>query len=193
MRDQLEEAAVDLFHRQGFMATSVRQITSAVGVTPGALYNHFASKEEVLYAIIGVAHHELLADVQAAVDGAETGVERLRAFVEAYVLYYANSPQRSRVSNRDMEFLPAEAFSEVAGIRRQARRLLQDVLEQGSAEGAFALLDAGEMPAPRATAMAIMDMCVLVTEPYWLGASLGPAEVADVHIRLALRMAGASA
>ncbi len=92
-----------------------------------------------------------------------------------------------------MEFLPAEAFSEVAGIRRQARRLLQDVLEQGSAEGAFALLDAGEMPAPRATAMAIMDMCVLVTEPYWLGASLGPAEVADVHIRLALRMAGASA
>ena len=44
----LTAAAVDLFYEQGAQATTVREITKACGLTAGALYNHFTSKEELL-------------------------------------------------------------------------------------------------------------------------------------------------
>ncbi len=46
-RDKLLEAGVKLIRRQGFAATSVGQLCAAAGVTKGAFFHHFASKEEL--------------------------------------------------------------------------------------------------------------------------------------------------
>lgn len=191
IRDRILQAAVELFHRHGFNATSVREITAAVDLTSGALYNHFPSKEAVLYAVIERSHRELLSELQTVDEGAPTPVDAIRRFVRAYVTYYASYPREARVSNRDMEFLPESEFAEIAEYRRQTRRLLQDLLEQGVDEGRFSLLPAAGMPPQRAAAMAIMDMCVMVTEPYWLGAGLSSNEIADIHAGMALRLIGA--
>ncbi len=50
-RETLLDAAVQLFGAQGFHATSVREIVAAAGLTKGAFYHHFASKEVVLAEI----------------------------------------------------------------------------------------------------------------------------------------------
>ena len=52
LQSRIAEAAIELFYSQGATATSVRDITSACGLTPGALYNHFSSKEQLLYVLI---------------------------------------------------------------------------------------------------------------------------------------------
>lgn len=44
-RDKLLEAAVKLIRRHGFSATSVDQLCAEAGVTKGAFFHHFASKE----------------------------------------------------------------------------------------------------------------------------------------------------
>lgn len=44
-RDKLLEAAVKLIRRQGFAATSVDELCREAGVTKGAFFHHFASKE----------------------------------------------------------------------------------------------------------------------------------------------------
>jgi TetR/AcrR family transcriptional repressor of nem operon len=62
-RESLIEAAHTLVRRQGWTATSVDQICTAAGVTKGAFFHHFASKEA-----LGVAA------VQAWTDRAETHV-----------------------------------------------------------------------------------------------------------------------
>jgi AcrR family transcriptional regulator len=51
-RDRIVEEAMRLFSDQGYKATTIAQIESAVGLTPGAggLYHHFDSKESVLAA-----------------------------------------------------------------------------------------------------------------------------------------------
>ncbi len=52
-RDAIVEAASQLFSRQGYVATSVRQIAEAVGVTEAALYYHFKDgKRELLSAVL---------------------------------------------------------------------------------------------------------------------------------------------
>ena len=48
----IEDAAIDLFLKQGYHATSMRQIADKSGLALGGIYNHFASKDEIFQGII---------------------------------------------------------------------------------------------------------------------------------------------
>jgi AcrR family transcriptional regulator len=48
-RERLERAALDLFARNGFAATTVPQIAEHAGLTTRTFYRHFADKREVLF------------------------------------------------------------------------------------------------------------------------------------------------
>lgn len=51
-RERILDAALDLFARNGFAGTSVRQLAQAVGLRESSLYNHFAGKEAIYHALI---------------------------------------------------------------------------------------------------------------------------------------------
>ncbi|WP_433337407.1 TetR/AcrR family transcriptional regulator [Spirillospora sp. CA-294931] len=81
-RDLLLDAALDLFARQGFAATTVRQIAAVVGVRDSAIYGHFAGKQAIHDALLteaGPASFEhLRVDVDALVEaGPRDGVPEL--------------------------------------------------------------------------------------------------------------------
>ena len=46
------EAALELFSMQGFEATSISQITNAVGIRKASLYSHFENKQAILDALV---------------------------------------------------------------------------------------------------------------------------------------------
>jgi TetR/AcrR family transcriptional regulator, tetracycline repressor protein len=58
-RDRVLRAALALLDSRGLASVSVRQLASRLGVTPMALYNHFASKDDLLDAL----HEAVLLDV----------------------------------------------------------------------------------------------------------------------------------
>ncbi len=51
-RQQILDAATELFARQGFQGTTTRQIAQRVGINEAIIFRHFASKEELYWAII---------------------------------------------------------------------------------------------------------------------------------------------
>jgi AcrR family transcriptional regulator len=55
-RQTILSAAYDLIIRQGYAATSMRQIAEKGGLALGGIYNHYASKEEVFLAILEERH-----------------------------------------------------------------------------------------------------------------------------------------
>ncbi|RZS43678.1 TetR family transcriptional regulator [Herbihabitans rhizosphaerae] len=67
----LLDAALELFARQGFAATTVRQLAAQVGVRDSAIYGHFSGKQEIydaLFAEAGPASFEFLRiDVDALI------------------------------------------------------------------------------------------------------------------------------
>lgn len=65
-RRALLDAAARHFGKRGFEATSIRDIAAAVGMLPGSLYYHFASKEALLLAV----HQEGVEHIQQAVEAA---------------------------------------------------------------------------------------------------------------------------
>jgi len=71
-RDNIVDAAAQLFVQNGYDATSVRQIADVVGVTEAALYYHFKDgKRELLEAVIGCQIPDLMNLVEEC-EGAET-------------------------------------------------------------------------------------------------------------------------
>lgn len=51
-RQKIIDASAELFHRKGFTETSIKDITRAAGLTSGAFYYHFDSKDQLAVAII---------------------------------------------------------------------------------------------------------------------------------------------
>src|SRR5437764_10333023 len=50
-REEILEAAKACFAREGFHATSMRDVYRECGLSPGAVYNHFASKDEIVRSL----------------------------------------------------------------------------------------------------------------------------------------------
>lgn len=98
LRVALLSAARDLLLELGDQRKlSVRAVTARAGVTPNALYLHFADREELISTVIDAGYGELrslLAD--AAGPGGEP-LERLRAFALAYLEFAAQRPGLYRV------------------------------------------------------------------------------------------------
>jgi len=69
------DAGEFLFQRQGFHGSSMRQLARFAGISPAAIYNHFASKEEVFIALLRarLPHRTLALAVEQA-EGATTEV-----------------------------------------------------------------------------------------------------------------------
>jgi len=67
-RTAIVEAGYRLFVRQGYNATSMRQIAEEVGLALGAAYNHFSSKEDIFVAVLMEHHpfHEIMPALQSA-------------------------------------------------------------------------------------------------------------------------------
>jgi len=51
-KDKILKTALKLFSAKGFKATTVRDISGAMGVKQSALYNHFKNKDEILETLI---------------------------------------------------------------------------------------------------------------------------------------------
>jgi AcrR family transcriptional regulator len=70
-RQELLTAAARLFRRQGYDATSTRDVAAAVGMHSGSPFYHFKSKDALLYAVMEEGMHAAIARQARALRGAE--------------------------------------------------------------------------------------------------------------------------
>lgn len=69
-REHLLAVATQLFYREGYRAVGIDTLLAEAGVAKMTLYNHFASKDDLIVAVLEQRSRELVADVEAAVAAA---------------------------------------------------------------------------------------------------------------------------
>lgn len=131
------DAALDRFAEIGYDGTSMRELARSVGVKPASLYNHFESKEALLWAIVKDAMADLVARQAAVLPAADTIEERFRAFVRAHIEFHASRSRQARVVNRQLQSLSRQHYDETVAQRRQYANRLRTLIEEGLAEGIF--------------------------------------------------------
>src|SRR5512133_1186992 len=84
-RQQIIEAAYRCFARKGFHQTSMRDIYAEAGLSPGAIYHYFESKDDIIEASFSFDHQRSLPVLQEAMDDPDplVAIDRLIRFFYA--------------------------------------------------------------------------------------------------------------
>lgn len=80
-RDLLVAKASELFYRDGYRAVGIDTLLEEAGVAKMTLYNHFASKEDLIIAVLQQRHRALMQEIDAAIAAAGRSPTRQLAAV----------------------------------------------------------------------------------------------------------------
>jgi AcrR family transcriptional regulator len=182
-RREIDEVASELFHMNGYAATSVRDIARALDIQGASLYAHVASKEDVLFSIVDRAAgaFERAADAAEAEAADGDPVERLAALVEGHVDIVTADPERASVFVTEWRHLSAERRAAISARRDAYERRFREVIDEGSALGAFRASDSA--------LAATFILTALNGIPTWYrpDGRLSADRIADHYVDLALR------
>jgi AcrR family transcriptional regulator len=76
-RDAILHGAAEVFGARGYGLASIADIAAAAGLTKGALYFHFASKDELAFAVIAEQHRRTMAASEAILAEGRPALESL--------------------------------------------------------------------------------------------------------------------
>jgi AcrR family transcriptional regulator len=184
---RLMYAAVESFATVGFHATTTRDIATAAGMSPAALYVHFPSKSALLFEISRSGHEQTLAMVQAVTSGDGSPVDRMRVLVEDFVEWHARRHTVARVVQYELEALPEVQFTIVAGLRRRIEQAVRSLIAEGVRAGAFTV------PDEKTAARAVLSLGIDVARWYSERTRKTPRALGREYATLVLRMLGSSA
>ena len=150
----MRRAAIEAFAESGYGGSSTRQIAKRLNMSATAMYPHYRSKEELLYAIALEGHSSLLAALKRADDPAASFTERLRAVVSAFASWHAENHKQARVVQYELHGLTAAHYRTIAPLRHRATDVITEIVAGGVTTGEFHLDNVDEV------VMAISSLCV---------------------------------
>ena len=137
-QDSILDAAEQLFARQGFTATTVKQIGKEAAVNPALLYYYYDSKETLYRAMLQRILGQLLARGVDAIERASSHADRIRAFVRAQARLLGEHPHFPQLLVRELvDHHAAHAEQAITNTAAGAFRRLCEVIEAGQRDGAF--------------------------------------------------------
>ncbi|KAD3436368.1 TetR family transcriptional regulator [Arthrobacter yangruifuii] len=137
IKEELARTSVELFARQGYAKTSVQQIVDAAGVTKGALYHYFNSKDDLLFDIydrILTLQHRNLTEI---IGRNLPAVETMRLACEDVIMTSIDCIREGAVFFRSQHMLSEDRQEEVKRRRREYNDAFTAVLVRGQSDGVF--------------------------------------------------------
>jgi len=137
-RQRVLDVTSDLFRRNGYQATSMRDIAAAVGMKSGSLYYYYDSKEALLAAILNDTIDAHLAMVRQAVDALPANATVRQKFDTAFqvsVKIISDSGDMAVASAQTLSFLQEPEYSEQVRHRQAYNQFWRDLIEEGKRTG----------------------------------------------------------
>jgi AcrR family transcriptional regulator len=152
--ERMRRAAIEAFAESGYGGSSTRQIAKRLNMSATAMYPHYRSKEELLFAIALEGHSSLLTALKQADPSSPAFSERLRAVVAAFARWHAENHKQARVVQYELHGLTAAHYRKIAPLRHEATAVLADIIAGGIRTGEFGVGSVDDI------VMAISSLCV---------------------------------
>ncbi|MFD1246712.1 TetR/AcrR family transcriptional regulator [Nocardioides ginsengisoli] len=184
-QERVLDAAAAAFSEHGFGGTSTRDIAVRAGRSPAAVYVHYRSKEDLLFAVSRRGHDAAhRAMIEASADAASP-TERLGTMVHASTLWHLENARVARVVQYEYGALTEPHRGVIADLRRQTTQLIVDVIAEGDASGDFDVDDIA------GTARAVLSLSIDLVRWFSPDRLDQAARIARLNVALAQRMVGA--
>jgi AcrR family transcriptional regulator len=136
-RQQIVDAAVDLFSHKGFEATTVGEIASAAGISTGLIYHYARTKEDVLFLVLLTVLDSYQRDLPPAMAAYDDPLGKLVAGVRAYCVVIDQKMDATLLAYRATKALPREQRAMIKQAEIDTNTLIEDCIRDGIEQGQF--------------------------------------------------------
>ncbi|MBI2554945.1 MAG: TetR/AcrR family transcriptional regulator [Candidatus Rokubacteria bacterium] len=134
---QIIEAAVRIFARNGYYNSRVSDIAKEAGIASGTIYLYFKTKDDILVTLFREKMAEFVATVRKAIAAEPDAVAKLRRLIALHFEILEEHPEMAEVVQVELrqgqKFFRGASANEVSGYFN----LISSVLEEGIAAGVF--------------------------------------------------------
>jgi TetR/AcrR family transcriptional regulator, cholesterol catabolism regulator len=105
-RERLIKAAIDLFYKNGYPATTIRDIGARAEISTSVIYHYFKDKEEMLFEIMQLAGMDLLKLLEDIIEAVDDPVECLEKMIRAHLVEWClKRKKESKIIVTDYAYL----------------------------------------------------------------------------------------
>lgn len=173
-KQEILEAALELFSVQGYAATSISQITEAVGIRKASLYSHFENKQAILDALIETTleqyeRHSIFAKADWEDPAFTKGMENLSpdavvGMILGQIRYILHDPQIRRARKmltieqfRNAQMASLQTKQNYTDVMRYVTGLVGFLIRQGKLKGGDTEIMAAQLCLPISMWLALCD------------------------------------
>jgi len=142
-RDDILDAAAQVFRQKGFHGASMSAIAEAVNLQKASLYHHVTSKQEILLALLDRALGMLTDHIAGIAAQNIPADQKLRQMICAYLSALADNSDLSSVLLFEHRSLDKKSHARHVPQRDKFEKLWRDVVDEGVAAGVFSCSDSG--------------------------------------------------
>ena len=179
-RENILEAAAQVFRQKGFHGSSMQDIAEAVNLQKASLYHHVSSKQEILLALLDRALELLLERISTISNQNIPADEKLRQMIRAYLQILADNTDLSAVLLFEHRSLERKQHARHVPNRDKFEALWRNVLQEGVTARRF------QCDNPALTTRAILGILNWTITWYRPSGTLAIDEIADHYSNLLL-------
>ena len=165
-RAQLVAAAIQVFSARGLAAATVQEIAAVTGMTTSTVYNHFATKEEIVRQVALWLAEKLCERITFSQEGVKDGAERMAIGTRRYIWLAEQSPawallllDVAMAAPQLVEYVQQFALADIRlGVKQKRFRIESEIAAQNLGNGtvmqAMACVARGLAPPGHASAVA---------------------------------------
>lgn len=140
-RQQIVDAAAELFSRKGFEATTVGEIAAAAGISTGLIYHYARTKEDVLFLVLLMVLDSYRTELPPAMAPFDHPVDKLVAALRAYCAIIDQKMDATVLAYRATKVLPREHRNTIKQAEIDTNTLIENCLREGIRQGHFRDVD----------------------------------------------------
>ncbi|MFA3899881.1 TetR/AcrR family transcriptional regulator [Rhodococcus qingshengii] len=133
--DIIKLEAIRLFSERGYPVIGMRDLSEAVGILPGSLYAHIASKEKLLLDIVASGVQNFTDVIAPIVESDGPADERLREAIRAHMRVLAVTLDQTRVTFHQWHYLTNDNLDQMVAVRRDYEMLFKRLVAEGIEDG----------------------------------------------------------
>ena len=129
-RQRIVEKSAELIAARGFPGTTLADIALAYDYSKSLIYYYYASKEEILYAVMESHIDILVEDVETVTALGRPPKQALGMLIHVFMKHYAGAASRQKVLLNELSSLPEDKRAIIVGRQRQIIAAVQTLLIQ---------------------------------------------------------------
>src|SRR5436190_1206222 len=142
-RDEILQAAAELFMEFGYTATSIDAVAQRLGSTKGRIYHHYRSKADLFFEVQVAAMKRLNGQIEPIARGAGDAIERLAAMALRHTQILLTELPMQKVAVKGLErhllgaSAPTKRLRAVMKMRDDYEKMFCEVIDEGIRQNMF--------------------------------------------------------